>query len=407
MADAIRWIEGGVCAPHGFLAGVAECGLKSSGRDLGLLVSPGGCTAAGVFTTNSLPGWPVVLNREYLSRSSRCLGVAVNSGVSNVATGQAGLAVAREMAEQAERRTLARHPSEARGILLAQTGIIGEVPDADKIRAGVEQAAEGLSPEGGDAFAEAIMTTDTRRKSRALEIATPAGTIRLGGCAKGAGMIAPRMATMLCFLTTDATLEGAQARALLFAAADVTLNRITVDGDTSTSDSAFLLASGAAGVAIEPGSEAERLFGEALTTLCRELALELIRDAEGVQHVARVEVVGAASDADALRAAKEIAESPLVKSALFGSDPNWGRIWCATGYSGAATDPNTITIRVGDVTVLDRGAPVAGAKERAREFMLRPEVEIVVDLGLGEGAAHYWFSDLTYDYVRINAEYHT
>lgn len=407
MTTALPWIEGGVCAPAGFLAGAGAAGLKSAGYDLGILVSPRGCTVAGVFTTNALPGWPVVLNREYLARRTDCLGVVVNSGVSNVATGEAGLAVAHEMMRLAEEHTLARHPSGARGMLLAQTGIIGEVPDAGKIHRGTELAASDLSEDGGARFAEAIMTTDTRPKSRALRVETPSGTIHLGGCAKGSGMIAPRMATMLCFLTTDADLEPSLAREALFAAVDVTLNRITVDSDTSTSDSAVLLASGASGVRVEPGSPAETAFREGLTALCQELALELIRDAEGVTRVARVDVVGAASTDDALRAARTIADSPLVKSALFGGDPNWGRIWAALGRSGAAVAADRLTIRLGDVTVLENGAPIPGGKARAHDVVTRPEVEMLVDLGLGDGHAHFWFSDLTYDYVRINADYHT
>lgn len=405
--ERTRTIEGGVTAPAGFLAGSAACGLKSSGLDLGLLVAPGGCTAVGMFTTNTLPGWPVVLSRESLAQGDAHLGVVVNSGVSNVATGERGLALAREMRALAESETLARHECDAHGILLAQTGVIGEVPDAGKVRAGVCEAARTLSDEGGPAFAEAILTTDTRAKSFAREIEVGGASFRLGGCAKGAGMIAPRMATMLCFLTTDARVDEALLRECLVEAVDESLNRITVDGDTSTSDSVFLLASGASGVAIERGSEAEAAFRAALDELCRELAVGLVRDAEGVTRVARIDVVGARDDADALRAARTIAESPLVKSALFGADPNWGRIWAALGRSGAATDPNTLTIAVGEVTVLERGQPIEGAKALAHPVMARDEVALRVDLGLGEGRAHFWFSDLTYDYVRINAEYHT
>ena len=409
MSDVseIVWLDGGVCAPRAFVAAGVRCGLKLAGLDLGLLASEAPCAAAGMLTTNTLPGWPVVLSRQALAAGGEFAGVVVNSGVSNVATGEAGLALAREMRSLARAAIAGKLGAEVGEVLIAQTGVIGEVPDAEKIRAGIALAGPALSPTGGPAFAEATMTTDTRPKSRACEVLCGAGTFRIGGSAKGAGMIAPRMATMLAFITTDARLSGDAARNLLAPAVEASFNRISVDGDTSTSDSVFLLANGASGVDVCADAEARAAFAVALSALCEGLALDLVRDAEGVSRVCKVEVVGAATDADALMAARTIAESPLVKTALFGADPNWGRVWAALGRSGARTDPAALSIAIGGVPVLDRGSPCPGAKAAAADRMRQPELTLVVDLGLGSAAAHYWFSDLTYDYVRINADYHT
>ncbi len=406
MADW-QWVDGGVCAAEGFHAGSASCGIKERGPDVGLVASDRPCSAAGMFTTNSLPGWPVVLSREILASGAPVSGVVANSGVSNVATGEAGLAVARAMVALAARGLSAWRAAASGAVLLAQTGVIGDVPPLEKLAPGVAEAAAGLSREGGDGFAKAIMTTDTRPKSRALACELDSGRFSIGGSAKGAGMIAPRMATMLAFLTTDARATSESLGKALRHAVEPTFNRITIDGDTSTSDSVFLLANGASGVDIDADPAAYEAFAHALRALCEELAKELVRDAEGVTRVARVTVRGAVSDEDALLAARAIAESPLVKTALFGADPNWGRIWMAVGKSGAQADPAKLSITVGATPVLVSGAPTPGGKAQAAEEMRASEVEIDVDLGLGAGAAHYWFSDFTYDYVKINAEYHT
>jgi len=402
-----QWVDGGVCAPRGFHAGSASCGIKERGPDVGIIASEAPCTAAGMFTTNSLPGWPVVLSREALASAGPVAGVVANSGISNVATGEAGLAVARDMIGIASRELAAWRPEATGAVLLAQTGVIGEVPPIEKLGPGVREAATDLSREGHDGFARAIMTTDTRPKSRAVAVELPSGRAVIGGCAKGAGMIAPRMATMLAFLTTDVRADSPVLSRALRSAVEPTFNRITVDGDTSTSDSVLLLANGASGVDIGADTAAYDVFAEALHALCEELAKDLVRDAEGVTRVARVSVRGATSDADALLAARSIAESPLVKTALFGADPNWGRIWMAVGKSGAQADPARLSITVGTTPVLVAGAPVPDGKARAAVEMRADEVEIGVDLGLGTGAAHYWFSDFTYDYVKINADYHT
>lgn len=403
----LEWVDGGVTAPPGFLAAGVRCGLKSKGRDLGLLGSPRGCAAAGLFTTNTMPGWPVVLSREILAECGKVAGVVANSGVSNVATGAAGLAAAKEMSSAAATLFAALWGSDERPALVAQTGIIGEVPAIDRIRSGIADAGLSLSEDGGPDFAEAIMTTDTVPKSRAVRLKIGGSVVTVGGAAKGAGMIAPNMATMLAFLTTDAALTPDAARALLVPAVNESFNRISIDGDMSTSDMCLLLANGESGVAVEPGAESGRRFAQALAALCEALAVDLVRDAEGVTRICRVDVLGAASDDDAVRAARAVAESPLVKSALFGSDPNWGRLWMAVGKSGARADASRLSIRIGDVSVLETGTPKPEGKRLAAGPMGEPEVRITIDLGLGDGRAHFWFSDLTYEYVKINAEYHT
>jgi glutamate N-acetyltransferase/amino-acid N-acetyltransferase len=402
-----EWIDGGVTAPDGFYASGVRCGLKEHGRDLGLLASPAGCIAAGMFTTNSLPGWPVVLDKDILGRDGRVAGVVANSGVANVATGAEGLDLAKGMSARAAAVIAARWGTEERPALVAQTGLIGEVPDAEKITRGIIEADLALDSDGGADFAEAIMTTDTVPKSRAVRIDLDGGAVTIGGAAKGAGMIAPNMATMLAFITTDAALSADAARALLRPAVDGSFNRISIDGDTSTSDMCLLLASGESDVTIDAEGASAQAFASALTALCQALAVDLVRDAEGVTRVCRVEITGAASDGDAVLAARSVAESPLVKSALFGGDPNWGRIWMAIGKSGAATDPERISIHVGQVPVLEAGSPTRDGKRLAVGPMSADEVAMTVDLGLGDGRAHYWFSDLSYDYVKINAEYHT
>lgn len=405
--QGLKWIDGGVTAPRGFLAAGVRCGLKGKGRDLGLLGSPAGCVAAGVFTTNSLPGWPVVVDREILGLRCEVAGVVANSGVSNVATGAEGLAIARRMSARAAEVLARRWGTDQRPVLVAQTGIIGEIPPMDRIENGIVDADLSIDEEGGQAFAEAIMTTDTVPKSRAVQVVIDGNTVTLGGAAKGAGMVAPNMATMLAFVTTDARLTGEAAAALLAPVVDGSFNRISIDGDMSTSDMCLLLANGESGVEVCPGQQSGRLFAEALGALCEALAVDLVKDAEGCTRVCRVDVVGAATQEDAVRAARAVAESPLVKSALFGADPNWGRLWMAVGKSGARTQPERLTISIGGVRVLEAGSPTPGAKRLASRPMADSEVYITIDLGLGEGRAHYWFPDLTYDYVRINAEYHT
>ena len=289
---------------------------------------------------------------------------------------------------------------------MSSTGLIGAPLPVDIMEAKFAALVAGLSPEGGRAAAEAIMTTDTRPKEFAVSIELPEGVVRLGGMSKGAGMIAPNMATMLAYLTTDAAVSSGALAPMLRAAANETFNCVTIDGDTSTNDTAILAATGASGVRAEEGEARER-FEAGLRRVCRELALAIVRDGEGVTKVVEVRVEGAADEADARRAARSVAESLLVKTAIFGGLPNWGRMLAAAGYSGAALDPERISLKFDDVPVVENGGPLEAGGERLEKILEKPEYSVTLGLGAGEAGAVFWTTDLGHEYVRINADYRT
>ncbi len=406
----MEWIAtGSVTTPAGFEAAAAACGLKGSGGlDLALIVARDECSAAGVFTRNQVQAAPVLLDREVLaSNPAGIRGVVANSGFANACTGPAGLQAARAMQRLAA-EALGCRPEQ---VLVLSTGIIGPLPDLEKVARGVQQAAQNLSPQGGPAAARAIMTTDTRPKSRALRIELPAGTVTLGGVAKGAGMIHPDMATMLAVLTTDARLAAPLLQASLTRAVANSFNRISVDGDTSTNDTVLLLADGASGAAVE-GEQAIAAFDQGLLALCTALAQDIVRDGEGASKFVTITVSGARREAEALQIARTIATSPLVKTAFAGGDPNWGRVLAAAGRAGVSLDPSRLALRIGagaqaDLPIVVRGAPVAYDPLAAAAIFARDEFCIHLDLGLGEDTATAWTCDLTHEYVTINAEYHT
>jgi glutamate N-acetyltransferase/amino-acid N-acetyltransferase len=297
-------------------------------------------------------------------------------------------------------------------VLVASTGIIGHALPMERVEAGIRQAAAeaGAASDGplpGEAAAEAIMTTDTRPKQIAVEFVAQGRPVRIGGIAKGAGMIAPHLATMLAFVTSDAAVWPEVLQASLAASAARTFNCVTVDGDTSTNDTLFLLANGASGVSVRPGSPAHRQFCHALDFVCLHLAKELARDGEGATKLIEVQVHGARSFAQAQKIGRTIANSPLVKTAFFGNDPNWGRILAAAGRAGVPLDPEKLALRMGDIALVEGGAPLPFDPAVASALMQRPEVTVALDLGLGPVSATVWTCDLSYDYVRINAEYHT
>lgn len=387
---------------RGFRAAGVACGIKPSGKpDLALIVSDRPAAAAAVFTTSRFPGAPVVVSRANL-RGGRARGVVVNSGISNVANGARGLRDAREMTRLLARGIGAR-PSE---IQVASTGVIGRLLPMDRLREGIPRAVAELSPQGFEAAAEAILTTDTvaklvERRGRGFALA---------GFAKGAGMIMPRMATMLAYLVTDLAVEPALLRRSLRAAVDATFNALTIDGETSTSDTVLVLANGAAGnTPIRVGSPRARDFERTLLDASAELCERLARDGEGVTKLATVAVRGARSDGDADRVARSVANSALVKTALFGGDPNWGRIVQAVGAAGVALVPARVGVRIGGVELLRRGEPAGGAEalKRAESAMKAKQVEIEISLGRGPGRARILTTDLSYEYVRVNAEYTT
>jgi glutamate N-acetyltransferase/amino-acid N-acetyltransferase len=396
-------VDGGVTLAAGFTAGAVYAGIKTPGPDkldLAILTSDRPAAVAGIFTRNSFCAAPVVVSREIVAaRHARA--VIANAGNANACTGEQGLADAREMAALAA----AKIGGDASEVLVASTGLIGINLPMDQIRAGVRDIE--LGPDGGATFARAIITTDTHPKSAGAELELGGKTVRIGGSAKGAGMIHPNMATLLAFVTTDAAVETEFLQTALARAGGDSFNMITVDGDTSTNDTLVVLANGAAGNPVVTGGEDGETFTAALTYVCGELAKAIVSDGEGATRLIRVDVRGAASDRDARDAARSVVRSPLVKAAVYGSDPNWGRVLCAIGYSGATVDPMAVDLFVGGVQLVKAGAPVPGSREAAEPVMKENEVNFVADLHVGGSAATAWGCDLTEAYVVENSAYST
>jgi glutamate N-acetyltransferase/amino-acid N-acetyltransferase len=391
----------GVTAPLGFRAAAVAAGIKKEGPDLTLLVADWGCSAAAVFTTNRAQAAPVIVSREHL-QGGQARAVVVNAGCANAATGEQGLRDARETAALVAREIGCR-PSE---VVVASTGVIGVALPMDRVSAAVAAAAAQLSRANGDRAAHAIMTTDTRAKQVVVEFPLDGHTARIGGMAKGAGMIAPNMATMLAFFTTDAAVEPHLLQRALREAVGESLNRITVDGDTSTNDMALILASGALPARAILQDDADfTAFRAALTRAGRALAEMIVRDGEGATRIAEVSVDGARGAAEADQVARTIAESPLVKTALHGGDPNWGRILAAAGRSGVAVEVGRVDIHLGDVWVCEKGAARDYDEATAARAMQEDPVRIRVHLHQGEAQGWMWTSDLTHGYVDINAHY--
>jgi glutamate N-acetyltransferase/amino-acid N-acetyltransferase len=396
------YTEGGVTAPEGFRAAGVSAGLKRSGRrDVALIVADEACPTAAVFTTNTMAAPPVLVSREHVA-GGRVRAVAVNAGNANACTGAQGLQDARAMA-QAAAAALGCAPSE---VLVASTGVIGQPMPMQLVLPGIADAAEALDVNAGSDAAEAIMTTDTFPKELAVTFAVGAQRYTVGGIAKGSGMIQPNMATMLAFVTTDAPLDAAACDAALRAAVSRTFNRITVDSDTSTNDMCSLMASGeAGGELITAHDERYGAVATAVEHVCAGLARMVARDGEGATKLIGVTVTGAANEADAESVAFAIANSPLVKTAVFGADANWGRVAMAIGKSGTTVDPDRVRIALAGMVCCEGGTPVAIDEEAAATALSADEVTIEVDLGLGVGEATVLTCDLTYDYVRINGEY--
>lgn len=391
----------GVTFAAGFTAGAAKAGVKNAKADrldVALLVAAGPCSAAAVFTKNQVIAAPLVVTKRHLA-AGPLRAVVVNSGNANACTGDQGERDALAMAAAAA-KAVGAQPHE---IAVASTGVIGIPLPVDRVARGI--AAIKPSAGGWDDMSRAIMTTDTKPKVAEREVWLHGKPVRVGGVAKGAGMIHPDMATLLAFITTDAQLAPAAADRALRAAVAGTFNSISVDGDTSTNDMTLLLASGASGV--DPGSDGWDSFVETLTEVCADLALAIVADGEGVTKVFEVRVRGAASADDARRAARTITTSNLVKTAIHGADPNWGRILAAAGRSGARVDGRRASIRIGDVDVFTKGAPCAWEAKAVRAVFAKPSITIDVDLGVGESTARAWGCDLSEEYVHINADYTT
>jgi glutamate N-acetyltransferase/amino-acid N-acetyltransferase len=394
--------------PEGFLASGISAGLKESGRpDMGVLaVAPewrGKAVSAALFTTNAFAAAPIVLDRSECDLGG-LVALVVNSGNANACTGAEGVMAAR-VTQVAAAEGLGLDPS---AVGIASTGIIGVQLDAARTAAGALKAAAEIKADGGADFGKSIITTDRFAKMCAASVKTSAGTISIGACAKGAGMIAPAMATMLCFVTTDAELTRAQARLLLEQAVAKSFNSVTVDGEMSTNDSVFLLASGASGVKPDTASLAE--LAAALDAVLLRLALMMVADGEGATKIMRLRVVGADSEATAMLVARAVADSPLVKTAMHGGDPNWGRIMSSAGAALAGQTLPETSLQLCGVTVVENGSACSVAtRDRAHMAaeMKRSEVDIKLNLGLGKASAEVFFADMGHEYITINAEYHS
>ena len=407
MSEHVQLVQDGtVTSPHGFVAGATYAGMKTYSQDkmdLGVLLSKGPCVTVGTYTTNSLPSSSVVLTKQQVAEG-RVRGVVASSGIANACIGQQGMVDAQEMVGLA-----AEHVGVATEELgICTTGLVGvELPMA-LIRSGMPKITLGEA--GGASFARAIMTTDKRAKSIAVACKIGGKAVTLGGCIKGSGMIHPNMATMLCFLTTDASLDREYAQGALRQVIDNTLNMASIDGDGSTNDTVLLFANGVAGnPPVTAGSPDAPVFEEALETLCTELTKELMRDAEtAVDTIFSVTVEGARTEADARAAARTIASSNLVKSAVHGNDPNWGRVIVALGNSGAEVDESQIALLIDEVAIMEEGKPIPFHKDAIVAMMRElSEVSFTVRLGLGDAKATAWGCELTEEYVTFNSAYTT
>jgi glutamate N-acetyltransferase/amino-acid N-acetyltransferase len=397
----------GVCAPRGFRAGAAAAHVRNDGDeqrlDIALVRSDLPCVAAGVFTRNTVKAAPVVISQLTL-RQGRVQSVVINSGNANACTGPQGFRDALQMCKAAA-DAADLDPAQ---VLVCSTGVIGRPMPMDRVVAGIAAAAQALDAGGGIAAAQAIMSTDTVVKQAVATRDIAGRRITVGGMAKGAGMIHPDMATLLAVVTSDAPVAAGVLQPLLQRVADQTFNCVTVDGDTSTNDTVLLLANGAAGG--EPfaaGSPELAALESAVLEVCDSLSEQVVADAEGGTKHFRVEVRGAADVAQARVAARTVAASPLVKTAIHGGDPNWGRIVAALGRSGAQFSLDTCTVSVGGVVVLAEGTPVDADLDAVRTVFSRPRIDIDVDLGAGAAVGHAWGCDLSAEYVHINADYTT
>jgi glutamate N-acetyltransferase/amino-acid N-acetyltransferase len=397
-------IEGGVTAPKGFKAAGVCAGIKVDALDLALLVSDVSAVVAGTFTTNAVQAAPVKLCKRVVE-SGTARAVTVNSGCANACTGKNGM-VAAEAVASATGEVLGIPVDE---VLVCSTGTIGKPLPIDKISNGLPAAVEALSAEGGGAAARAIMTTDTVDKQYAVEVEIGETSVRIGGMAKGAGMIEPKMATMLAFITTDAAVAPAALQACLCGAVKKSFNRVTVDGDQSTNDTALIFANGCSGCEMLDESHADwHRFVDAVNAVTLELAKMMVKDGEGATKFVTITVDGAVTADDANKAAKAIANSLLCKTAWFGGDPNWGRVIAAVGYSGAQVDADLVDITFDDVAAVRQGQMAEGVTLSELEAVYaRKAFEILVDLNLGRASDTVYTCDCSYDYVKINAEYMT
>jgi glutamate N-acetyltransferase/amino-acid N-acetyltransferase len=411
MAEMVRTpsvsvtaVPGGIAAPEGFQAGSVHSGIKAaaSALDLTVIAAESTASAAGIFTTNLAQAAPVQVSRQHLQRTDGwARAVVINSGCANACTGDDGLAHAIQMATNTA-AAIGCRPEE---VLVASTGVIGVKLPIDRVLSGIRKAVGLLDRTGGTAAARAIMTTDPSPKEHAVTVRTSHGSFTVGGMAKGAGMIEPNMATMIGLLTTDAQVSPAILRKALGASARDTFNAITVDGECSTNDTLFALASGASGVAIDDETYPALLDG--LLAVSQELAVDIVRGGEGATKLVAITVGGARTIDEARQVARTIANSPLVKTAVHGADPNWGRIVAAAGRSGVAFNINALSVHVGGTVLFENGRPHDDLAPVAAQHLKGKTIQIDVSLGSGPASATVWTCDLSAEYVRINGEYRT
>ena len=402
----MKFIEGGVCAAKGFKAGAMRCGIKPSQtkKDLAMIVSDCECSAAAVFTTNRVKAAPVLLTKKHLA-DGKARAVIVNSGNAN-ACAPFGIENALRQAKAAA-RVLDINETD---VIVASTGVIGQTLPVEVIEEHVGEME--LKYDNSLAAAEAIMTTDTKVKTIAVEFEAGGVTCHIGGICKGSGMIHPNMGTMLCFITTDCAISPEMMQKALLANVKTTFNRVTVDGDTSTNDTCCVLANGMAGNSEIIAETADyEAFSEALHAVCKDLARKIAADGEGASHLITCTVSGASDEATAETLAKAIVSSSLTKAAIFGADANWGRVLCAMGYSGAAFDTEGVLVefasKAGTIAVCENGRGLAFDEDLAKKILSEDEIEINVTLKEGTGQVTCWGCDLTYDYVKINGDYRT
>lgn len=391
-----------IVSPKGFTAAGVHCGLKHKKKDLAILISEVPASVAGVFTTNAVQAAPLKVTKEVVYETKKMQAIIVNSGNANACTGKQGLSDAYEMQLLAAQKL----GIASNLIGVASTGVIGEIMKMEPVKKGVELLNPDSKLESGIDFSQAILTTDTVMKNTTYATIVDGKEVIVSGTAKGSGMIEPNMATMLGFITTDANIASEELQKALSSVTDCTFNSITVDGDTSTNDTVIVMANGLAGnEPLSPAHPDWENFYTALRLVSEDLAKSIARDGEGATKLIEVEVDGAVSDEEARKIAKTVVGSPLVKTAVFGCDANWGRIIAAVGYSGAVIDPDKITIKIGGATMVENGEPIKFSEEELIEILKQHEVKIYVSLEVGKGHGFAWGCDLTYDYVQINASY--
>jgi glutamate N-acetyltransferase / amino-acid N-acetyltransferase len=401
----MKEISGGVCAPKGFKAGGIACGIKKNQQlDLAVIASDIPATAAGIFTTNKVQAAPIYVSKQHLLKGT-AQAIIANSGNANACVGPAGMQAAETMAAAAAITLGIVSDS----VLVASTGVIGVLLPVEKVQTGLKQNSGFLKASGGGEAARAIMTTDTFPKEVAVEFELDGIPIRIGGIAKGSGMIHPNMATMLGFITSDVAIDQKLLQKALHRAGDLSFNRISVDGDTSTNDCLFILANGKSGnkpiVTIGPNYQ---IFEDTLSNVCIQLAKMIARDGEGATKFVEIKVVGADSEAEAVKAGKAVATSNLVKTAIFGEDANWGRVLAAVGYSGIEFDPATTDIYLGDLLVCQSGVGLVFDEAKAKRILAQKDLLITIKLSANaKYEASVWTCDLSYDYVKINGSYRT